>query len=62
MNANRDVGTSDVHPWIRFWARSFDVLLVAVPVGSAWWFWFQPTESPWLGVVLFGMAVLFSIS
>jgi len=34
MNANGHVGTSDVHPWIRLWARSFDVLLVAVPVGS----------------------------
>jgi len=59
MNANRQVGTSDVHPWIRFWARSFDVLLVAVPVGSAWWLWFPPTEITWLGAMLFGMAVLF---
>jgi len=36
MNANGHVGTSDVHPWIRLWARSFDVLLVAVPdVGTS---------------------------
>jgi len=24
VNANRHVATSDVHPWIRFWARSFE--------------------------------------
>ena len=59
MNANRHAGTSDVHPWIRFWARSFDILLVAVPVAAAWWFWFPPAEITWLGVMLFGMAVLF---
>jgi hypothetical protein len=59
MNAERHVGTSDVHPWIRFWARSFDLLLVAVPVAAAWWFWFPPAEITWLGVMLFGMAVLF---
>ncbi|MFO8005561.1 RDD family protein [Thioalkalivibrio sp.] len=59
MNAERQVGISEVHPWIRFWARSFDLLLVAIPVAVAWWFWFPPAEITWFEVMLFGMAVLF---
>lgn len=59
MNAERHRDTSNVHPWIRFWARSFDLLIVAVPVAAAWWFWFPPAEITWLTVMLFGMAVLF---
>lgn len=55
----RNTSTSDVHPWVRLWARSFDVLLGAVPVGAAWWLWLAPEQITLLGVMLFGMAALF---
>ncbi|AGA31992.1 RDD domain containing protein [Thioalkalivibrio nitratireducens DSM 14787] len=48
-----------VHPWIRLWARAFDVLLVAVPLGLAQWHWFRPAEPGWFDLMLFGMLALF---
>lgn len=50
-----------MHPWLRFWARSFDVLLVALPVGFVWWVRHPPAEVGWLTLTLFGMTTLFFV-
>jgi hypothetical protein len=53
------VDPGHVHPWIRLWARSLDVALVAVPIGFAWWQWYRPEALGWFNVMLFGMLVPF---
>lgn len=61
MNPSAKRGASDVHPWLRFWARSFDGLLVAIPVGLVWWVYVPPAEIGWLTLTLFGMTTLFFV-
>lgn len=48
-----------VHPWIRLWARSFDILLVSLPVLLTVWHFWPPVNLGWLEAMLYFMLVLF---
>lgn len=56
---DRAMDASIVRPWIRLWARSFDVLLVAIPLFLWFWSWQGTALLAWLPLTLFVMLALF---
>lgn len=56
---DRPMDASIVRPWIRLWARSFDVLLVAIPLFLWFWSWQGTALLAWLPLTLFVMLALF---